>query len=99
LKNGLKKVNKNEKRLLILEDDVAKHGEEVLNLTAENKYDLYIFNINVPYINGLTLLQEVLSSGDTTAAIFFTNTADPHERSGRCTRNNTYELFEQLKTL
>lgn len=53
--------------------DMAKHGEEVLDLTAEKKYDLYIFDINVPYISGLTLLKELHSSGDTTAAIFLTS--------------------------
>lgn len=53
--------------------DMAKHGEAVLDLTAEKKYDLYIFDINVPYISGLTLLQELRSSSDTTAAIFLTS--------------------------
>lgn len=53
--------------------DTAKHGEEVLDLTSNNKYDLYIFDINVPYINGIDLLKDLRESGDQTAAIFLTS--------------------------
>ncbi|MFT5659516.1 MAG: DNA-binding response OmpR family regulator [Sulfurimonas sp.] len=60
--------------------DVAKHGEEVLDLTSKHRYDLYIFDINVPYINGLSLLKELRDSGDKTAAIFLTSKYEEQSR-------------------
>lgn len=33
--------------------DIAKDGEEVFDFTFHKNYDLYIFDINVPKINGL----------------------------------------------
>jgi len=53
--------------------DVAKHGEIVYDLTAVNKYDLYIFDVNVPYVDGFTLLQQLRESGDDTPLIFLTS--------------------------
>ncbi len=53
--------------------DRAKHGKELLDLTYKNRYDLYILDVHVPYIDGVTLLQELRSAGDTTPAIFLTS--------------------------
>ncbi len=53
--------------------DVAKHGEEALKLIYENSYDLYIFDINVPYVSGLILLEELRESSDTTPTILLTS--------------------------
>ncbi len=41
------------------EVDIANDGQECLNLNFEKNYDLYIFDINVPKINGLELLHQL----------------------------------------
>ena len=56
--------------------DIAKDGEEALSLNYENNYDLYIFDINVPKINGLELLDQLRTSGDNTPSIFLTSYKD-----------------------
>ena len=53
--------------------DRAKHGKELLDLTYSKSYDLYILDINVPYVDGLTLLTELRASNDITPAIFLTS--------------------------
>lgn len=58
------------------EVDIAYDGEECLDLNYKNKYDLYIFDINVPKINGLDLLEQLRSSGDETPSIFLTSYKD-----------------------
>jgi DNA-binding response OmpR family regulator len=55
---------------------LATNGKEVLDLTYENNYDLYLFDINVPFISGLDILDELRQSGDTTAAFFITALID-----------------------
>lgn len=56
--------------------DIAYDGEECLNLNYEKNYDLYIFDINVPKINGLDLLEQLRASGDETPSIFLTSYKD-----------------------
>lgn len=56
--------------------DIANDGEECLDLNYEKKYDLYIFDINVPKINGLDLLKQLKSAGDNTPTIFLTSYKD-----------------------
>ena len=56
--------------------DLAFDGEECLNLNYEKNYDLYIFDINVPKINGLDLLKQLRSAGDETPSIFLTSYKD-----------------------
>jgi two-component system, OmpR family, response regulator len=46
--------------------------KEALNLSERNSYDLYIFDINVPDGNGITLLRELRSFADETPTIFIT---------------------------
>jgi len=60
------------------EVDSAKTGEEALDLSYENlnKYSLYLFDINVPLINGLDLLKELRDSGDRTPAIILSALID-----------------------
>lgn len=55
---------------------VAKDGQEVLELCYENDYDLYLFDINVPKINGIELLKELRDKNDTTATIYLTSYKD-----------------------
>ncbi len=51
----------------------CKNGQEALDAAFENKFDLYIFDINVPLINGLTLLSELRSADDMTPSIYLTS--------------------------
>lgn len=58
------------------EVDVANDGEEALELNFSKNYDLYIFDINVPKINGLDLLSQLRDSDDLTPTIFLTSYKD-----------------------
>lgn len=51
-------------------------GNRFIAQTFENRYDLYLLDINVPGINGLDLLKELRSSGDTTPSIYLTSYKD-----------------------
>ena len=62
----------------LLEDDgyevkQCKNGQEVLDLTYKERFDLYLLDINVPIINGLDLLRELRNSNDKTSTIFLTS--------------------------
>ena len=46
--------------------------QEALHLTVEQKFDLYIFDINLPDGNGISLLKELRGFNDETPAIFIT---------------------------
>jgi DNA-binding response OmpR family regulator len=46
--------------------------KEALNFSEKNSYDLYIFDINVPDGDGITLLKEIRSFLDETPTIFIT---------------------------
>ncbi len=59
-----------------LEVDWAQGGNAVLDLTFDGQYDLYVFDINVPEINGLELLRELRESGDMTPAIYISALSD-----------------------
>ena len=48
----------------------ADDGEEALSYSYETSFDLYLFDINVPLLNGLDLLKLLRESGDTTPAFF-----------------------------
>ena len=50
----------------------ARHGEEALDLTYERRFDLYLFDVNVPLISGFDLLGELREAGDATPAFFVT---------------------------
>lgn len=58
------------------EVDIANDGEECLELNFKKNYDLYIFDINVPKINGLDLLEQLRQSDDNTPVIFLTSYKD-----------------------
>ena len=46
--------------------------KEALSLSEKNSYDLYIFDINVPDGDGITLLRELRSFHDKTPTVFIT---------------------------
>ena len=56
--------------------DWAKTGEEALDLSYEKSYDLYLFDINVPLINGLNLLTALRNAEDFTPTIFISALVD-----------------------
>jgi len=65
----------------ILEDagydvDFATDGTEAADLTFDNSYDLYIFDINVPQINGIDLLKDLRNADDNTPTIYITALID-----------------------
>lgn len=51
-------------------------GDEAASVTYDNDFDLYIFDINVPDINGLELLQSLREADDSTPTIFISALVD-----------------------
>ncbi len=56
--------------------EIAYDGEEALNKTYYNNYDIYLLDINVPEVNGLDFLKLVRNSADEKPAIFITSHTD-----------------------
>ncbi len=56
--------------------DLVYDGNEAVDASFNGKYDLYIFDINVPELNGLDLLQSLRDADDTTPAIFISALVD-----------------------
>jgi len=54
----------------------ANNSTKMLDLIYENRYDLYLLDINLPDINGLDLLKDIRNSTDETPAIFLTSYKD-----------------------
>ena len=68
-----------------LEDFLEEEGFEVdcvldpysaLDKTYEEKFDLYLFDVNLPYESGFELLKQLREAGDTTPTIFLTSRVD-----------------------
>jgi len=49
------------------------NGQNALDATFEMKFDLYLLDINVPLIDGVSLLGELRAADDNTPAIFLTS--------------------------
>ncbi|MCK4441648.1 MAG: response regulator transcription factor, partial [Sulfurovaceae bacterium] len=47
-----------------------------LELTYHNKFDIYLFDVNLPYENGFSLLEKLRESGDMTPTMFITSRDD-----------------------
>ena len=58
------------------EVDWAKNGEEAMDLSYENNYNLYLFDINVPLLNGLDLLSALREAEDLTPTIIISALVD-----------------------
>ena len=61
----------------LLEDEdfnvtLATDGQEALDFTYEEDFDLYLFDVDIPYINGFELLKELREIKDFTPCIFLT---------------------------
>lgn len=51
----------------------CRNGQEALDASFTQRFDLYLLDINVPLINGLDLLGDLRHSDDETPAIFLTS--------------------------
>ena len=56
--------------------DYVTTGNEAIDFSYENKYDIYIFDINVPDIDGLDILKALREADDKTPAIFISAMTD-----------------------
>lgn len=56
--------------------DWVRNGEEAANQTYDSVYDLYLFDINVPEINGFELLEQLRNADDLTPTIFISALSD-----------------------
>jgi len=59
---------------------LCRNGQEALDATFSANYDLYLLDINVPQIDGVTLLSELRDADDTTPAIFLTSYTEKSKR-------------------
>jgi len=48
------------------------NGEAALDATYSNEFDIYLFDVNVPLLDGFDLLESLRESGDKTPTIFLT---------------------------
>jgi len=58
------------------EVDWAKNGEEAVDLSYDNRYILYLFDINVPLLNGVDLLSLLREADDFTPTIIISAMID-----------------------
>jgi len=56
--------------------DWVRDGDQAATLSYENRYDLYVFDINVPQIDGFDLLDGLRNAADTTPVIFISALVD-----------------------
>jgi len=52
------------------------NGQSALDTTFEHRFDAYLLDINVPLIDGVSLLKELREANDNTPAIFLTSHKD-----------------------
>ncbi len=50
----------------------VKDGNEAVNITYDEQFDIYLFDVDIPFINGFDLLNSLRQSGDLTPSIFLT---------------------------
>jgi len=56
--------------------DMVHNGDDAIDKSYENRYDLYVFDINVPDMNGLDILESLRDAEDKTPAIFISALVD-----------------------
>ncbi len=59
-----------------MEIDWAKNGEEAIDLSYVSRYDIYLFDINVPLLNGIDLLTALREAEDFTPTIIISALQD-----------------------
>jgi len=65
--------------LLVMHDyvvDMVHTGNDAIDASYDNKYDLYVFDINVPDISGIELLKSLREADDKTPTIFISALVD-----------------------
>jgi len=60
--------------------DSAKDGDEVIEKTVKQKYDLILLDLIMPVKNGFEVLETLRMAGDNTPVIAFATTIDEAER-------------------
>ncbi len=50
----------------------VKDGNEAVNITYDEQFDIYLLDVDIPFINGFDLLKSLRQSGDLTPSIFLT---------------------------
>jgi DNA-binding response OmpR family regulator len=58
------------------ETETALDPYSALDISYEQKFDLYLFDVNLPYETGFSLLKQLRDSGDKTPTIFLTSRDD-----------------------
>jgi len=58
------------------EVDLVHRGSEAIDASYEKKYDLYVFDINVPDLSGIEILESLRRAEDKTPAIFISALVD-----------------------
>ena len=56
--------------------DMVHKGDDAVDASYEKSYDLYVFDINVPDMSGLELLESLRAADDTTPTIFISALVD-----------------------
>jgi len=56
--------------------ETVHNGNDAVDASYENKYDLYVFDINVPDMSGIELLESLRNADDTTPTIFISALVD-----------------------
>ena len=51
-------------------------GQDAIDMTFDNSYDIYLFDINLPDMNGIDLLKSLKEAGDQTPTIFISANED-----------------------
>lgn len=54
----------------------VRNGEDAAQYSFEHSYDLYLFDVNVPEINGFELLEQLRDADDSTPTIFISALSD-----------------------
>jgi DNA-binding response OmpR family regulator len=55
---------------------LASDGNEALSITYDNNFDIYLFDVDIPFINGFEVLKSLRNSSDSTPCIFLTAKVD-----------------------
>lgn len=58
------------------EVDWVRNGDDAAQLSFDHTYDLYLFDVNVPDINGFDLLEQLRETDDSTPTIFISAMSD-----------------------
>lgn len=56
--------------------DMVHSGNDAIDASYDNEYDLYVFDINVPDMSGIELLESLRNADDTIPAIFISALVD-----------------------